>query len=144
MKYTRIGELHPNATGRMNVIVQVDSQSFRVYITPPGDLRNSCPIGDVVISDISGSVLLRLARKDVECLRLTERPTCDARIYAIIDVIVNQVDGRLVLETTRETDARPVVSSSYRAAWMDQSNTAGNCFSLIDCTVFEQYVNNRI
>jgi hypothetical protein len=103
--YSRIGDLKPRTTGTINVVVQADAASFRRFIFPnENDL-----FGDLSISDVSGTITLRVSFRDAKTLGIFDAGSCN--VFSLLNLVANLVNGHLVLETTSQTEIRAVSTS---------------------------------
>lgn len=141
-QYTRIADMRPRTTGGINVIGQIGgSDSFREFLTFGTSKKEEDElVGDVQIFDNSGSVLLRVTRKAAESLGLydnEDNEMSSKSVFLIKKIVVNVVNGHLVLETTTHTQIdRARVS---RPTSLEGSAVCTNDVSLIDYTELEQH-----
>jgi hypothetical protein len=134
--YSRIGALKPRTTGTINVIVQADVASFRRFIFPnENDL-----LGDLSISDVSGTITLRVSYRDAKTLGVFDAGS--PRVFSILNLVANLVNGHLVLETTSQTEIRAVNTSCFSPFTTTRSLSGNHNVSLVDYTVLEEHMRN--
>lgn len=133
--YSRVGDLKPRTTGTINVIVQADVASFRRFIFPnENDL-----LGDLSISDVSGTITLRVSYRDAKTLGVFDAGS--PMVFSILNLIANLVNGHLALETTSQTEIR-AVNTSFSPFTTARSLNGNHNVSLVDYTVLEEHMRN--